>query len=256
MLLPLRAEYSVLHFGDQPAAVLLLDPRSDQVHLRFRSSIHHEDADLYDLLGEDLENQARELGAERLLALFEDTLSNTLTITDRRAVLVRDFETALGRLFEEHVLGVRPIRAPGPLPLYSLRAAAGRFGEDMAVEPEAWVAVPPHLRGSEGLYAAHVVGHSMEPDIPDGAVAVFRYAPAGSRQGKRVLVWRRAASAAGGEFTLKVYESQKVVTEEGWQHTRIRLKPLNPDYPILHLDEDSEYRVLGELVGLLAIDEQ
>jgi SOS-response transcriptional repressor LexA len=95
----------------------------------------------------------------------------------------------------------------------------------------------------------------MEPDIPDGAVAIFRYSPAGSRQGKRVLVWRQAASAAGGEFTIKVYESEKTVTEEGWQHTRIRLKPLNPEYPVLELEDESEYRVLGELAGLVAIDE-
>jgi phage repressor protein C with HTH and peptisase S24 domain len=142
------------------------------------------------------------------------------------------------------------------LPLYSLRAAAGRFGEDMEVEPDDWVAAPAGVRPARDLYAVHVAGRSMEPEIPDGAVAVFRSAAAGSRQGKRVLVWRRGASEAGGEFTLKVYESQKRSSEEGWEHARILLKPLNPDYPVLELDEESDHRVLGELVGVLAIDEE
>ncbi len=256
MLLPRRAQFSVLGFAGAPAGLLLIDTRSGALYERFRPAVQTEDDDLYDLLPEDLAAKAREIGAERLLDLFEDTLSNTLTITDRRPVLVHDFDAALGRLYEEHVLGVRVMRAPAAgIPLYSLRAAAGRFGEDIDVLPEGRVPAPPGLPPAPDLYAVHIVGHSMEPEVPDGAIAVFRYGPAGSRQNKRVLVWRRASSAEGGEFTLKVYESQKTVTEEGWQHTRIRLKPLNPDYPVLELDDDSEYRVLGELVRVLAVDE-
>ena len=45
------------------------------------------------------------------------------------------------------------------------------------------------------------------------------------------------------------------MTSDGWEHNRIRLKPLNPDYPVLELDGESEYRVLGELVRVLGIDE-
>ncbi len=235
--------------------MLLIDPGSDRVWQRARAVPEGEDSDLFDLLPADLEAKAREMGGQRLLALFEDSLSNTIRITDRRGVLVRNFDAAVERLFVQHVEGVRPARRGGTIPLYSLRAAAGRFGEDMEVEPEDRVAAPPGVRADADLYAVHIVGHSMEPDIPDGSVAVFRYSPAGSRQGKRVLVWRHGASAGGGEFTIKVYESEKTVSEEGWQHTRIRLKPLNPDYPILELEDESEYRVLGELAGLLAIDE-
>jgi SOS-response transcriptional repressor LexA len=239
----------------EPYGILLVDPASDRVWQRARAVAEGEDSDLFDLLPADLEAKARELGGERLLALFEDSLSNAIRITDRRGVLVRDFDAAAGRLFAEHVEGAPPARRRGEIPLYSLRAAAGRFGEDMEVETEDRVAAPPGVRPGPDVYAVHIVGHSMEPGIPDGAVAVFRYSPAGSRQGKRVLVWRRAVSGGGGEFTIKVYESEKAVTEEGWQHTRIRLKPLNPEYPVLELEDESEYRVLGELAGLLAIDE-
>ncbi len=249
-----RAEYSVLEFGSSPLGVLLHDPYTDRLGQKLRSDVETEDDDLLDLLPEDLDRKAREIGGEALLTLFEDSLSNTVRISERRPVAVGDFDAALERLFEEHVLGVTPMRCRGPVPLYSLRAAAGRFGEDMESEPEGTVPAPPGVRATADLFAVHIVGHSMEPDIPDGSVAVFRYAPAGSRQGKRVLVWRRGASG-GGEFTLKVYASEKRRTEEGWEHARILLKPLNPEYPVLELDEDSEYRVLGELAGVLGIDE-
>jgi len=257
---PSHGEYSVLQVclpggRPEPYGILLVDPASDRAWPRARAVSEGEDSDLFELLPRDLEAKAREMGGQRLLALFEDSLSNAIRITDRRGVLVRDFEAAAGRLFAEHVQGAPPARRRGDIPLYSLRAAAGRFGEDMEVETEDRVAAPPGVRPGPDLYAVHIVGHSMEPDIPDGAVAVFRYSPAGSRQGKRVLVWRRAASAGGGEFTIKIYESEKDVAEEGWQHTRIRLRPLNPEYPVLDLEDESEYRVLGELAGLLAIDE-
>jgi len=262
-----RAEFSVLEVclparKAVPLGVLLFDPQSDRLYQRFRDdpAADPEDAELLALLPDDLEQKARELGGERMLAQFEDTLSNALRITDRRALAVRDFDTAIDRLYDEHVAGVRRERPKvipfvSHVPLYSLRAAAGRFGEDMEVEPEDWVTLPAGVRPAPDLYAVHVTGHSMEPEIPDGSVAVFRFAPSGSRQAKRVLVWRRGASGEGGEFTVKVYESARDVTEDGWTHTRIRLKPLNPDYPVLELEDDSEYRVMGELVGLLGVDE-
>jgi phage repressor protein C with HTH and peptisase S24 domain len=271
MLATRRAEYSILELclPGRPAekfGVLLVDPAADSVYqkLRAENGGEPEDSEVLAALSEDLAAKAREMGAAQLLELFEDSLSNTLRISDRRATIVRSFPAALDRLYNEHVLGspretgqVIPFTTHAPL--YSLRAAAGRFGEDMEVEVEAeaedWVRLPAGVHPSRDLYAAHVTGHSMEPEIPDGSIALFRYQPAGSRQGKRVLVWRRAASAGGGELTIKVYESEKRSNEAGWEHTRIRLKPLNPDYPVLELDDESEYRVLGELVDVLGIDE-
>jgi phage repressor protein C with HTH and peptisase S24 domain len=269
MLATRRAEYSILEvcLPGRPAekfGVLLLDPATDSVYqkLRQENGGEPEDSEVLAALSEDLAAKAREMGAAQLLELFEDSLSNTLRIGDRRATIVRSFPAALDRLYNQYVLGApretgQVIPFTTHAPLYSLRAAAGRFGEDMGVEVEAedWVRLPPGVHPSRDLYAAHVTGHSMEPEIPDGSIALFRYQPVGSRQGKRVLVWRRAASADGGEFTIKVYESEKRVSAEGWEHARIRLKPLNPDYPVLELDDESEYRVLGELVDVLGIDE-
>jgi SOS-response transcriptional repressor LexA len=268
MILSLRrAEYSILEIclpaqKPTPFGILLLDPQSDRVYQRFRADAapSAEDADVLALLPEDLAAKAREMGGERLLAWFEDSLSNTLRITDRRPLAVRSFENALDRLYSEHVEGTPRERGKvvpfvTHVPLYSLRAAAGLFGRDMEVEPEDWVGIPSGVRAGPEIYAVHVTGHSMEPEIPDGCIAIFRALPAGSRNGKRVLVWRRGVSGDGGEFTVKVYESVKTVTEEGWEHSRIRLKPLNPDYPVLELDDDTEYRVMGELAAVLGADE-
>jgi SOS-response transcriptional repressor LexA len=259
------AEYSILQLAlpGRPVenlGVLLLDPASGALYIRLRENAAglagEEDGEVLSLLEDDLRARAAELGGACLLALFEDSLSNTLRMTGRRSAAVRDFDSAADRIFERHVLGaapetheVRPFVTH--LPLYSLRAAAGRFGQDMEGEVEDWIEAPPGLRLSGDMYAVHVTGHSMEPAIPDGSLAVFRFKPAGSRNGKRVLVWRRGASAGGGEFTVKVYESAKSVSEEGWEHTGIRLKPLNPDYEVLELDDSGEYMVLGDFVCLM-----
>jgi SOS-response transcriptional repressor LexA len=247
-----------------PFGVLLYDPASDRLYHRFRDDVADladpEDAEVLALVSEDLTARIGELGGRQVLEWLEDRLSNVLRIADRRPAAVRNFPFSLERLFRDNVLGLA--REPAKvlpfvthLPVYSLRAAAGRFGQDMEAEAQDWVAAPAGLRLTPDMFVVHVTGHSMEPAIPDGSRAVFRYHPVGSRQGKRVLVWRRGASEGGGEFTVKVYESRKRITEEGWEHTQILLKPLNPEYEVLELDESGQYQILGELVCVLADEE-
>jgi SOS-response transcriptional repressor LexA len=264
-----KAEYSLLELAlpGRPVenyGVLLFDPEAGELHARLRDepaeSADPEDAEVLSRLGTDLAAKARELGGAPLLDLLEDSLSNVLRITERRSAAVRNFPVALERLYREHVLGVA--RAPAEVmpfrthvPLYSLRAAAGRFGQDMEVEPEGWAALPAGVRPSPDMYAVHVTGRSMEPEVPDGSLALFRLNPAGSRQGKRVLVWRRGISDTGGEFTLKVYESRKRVSEQGWEHAGITLRPLNPEFEPVELEDGGEYRVLGEYICTLALDD-
>jgi SOS-response transcriptional repressor LexA len=259
------AEYAVLELAlpGRPVAnlgVLLFDPATDRLEFRLRSDIEAladpEDAEVVSDLAGDFAVKIREVGGRRFLEHLEDSLSNALRISHRHPVEIRNFDWTLRRLYDQHVLGM--VREPAKiipfvthLPLYSLRAAASRFGEDMEVEPEDWVDAPPDLRLSPDMYVVHVTGRSMEPKIPDGSLAVFRYQPGGSRQGKSVLVWRRGASESGGEFTIKVYQSRKQVTEDAWRHTEIRLKPVNPAFDTLEVEEGADYRVLGELVRLL-----
>ena len=61
------------------------------------------------------------------------------------------------------------------------------------------------------MFVARVQGKSMEPEIPDGAYCLFRQPRAGSRQGRRVLVWHSGINdpMTSGHYTLKVYTSEK-----------------------------------------------
>ena len=151
------AKYSLLQ-AEQPGqglvtlGVLLQDNERDQLHIRIRrdlDTLAAEDADILSGLAEDLSGKAQEMGAERLLTYLQDTLSNTIRVTDREPVMVHNFEWSLNRLFRQHVeSNVR--RFETHLPLYSLRAAAGRFLENEEVSEEGWEEIPENLR--EKLY--------------------------------------------------------------------------------------------------------
>ena len=100
------------------------------------------------------------------------------------------------------------------VPLFSLRAAAGGLGDEMVSEAEDWVPAPEGMRLSPDLFVAHVVGRSMEPRIPDGSLNLFRLHPAGSRQGKILLIERFGVLDETARYTIKRYTSRKVVTGE------------------------------------------
>jgi SOS-response transcriptional repressor LexA len=250
-----------------PIGVLLADLSSDTLHLRLRRDwdkfADPEDAEVLSELRWDLEQKATEFGAERLLCYFEENGSNVLRVTDRQPVEVNDFEWTLNSLYRRHVQSnVVPFRTH--LPLQSLRVAAGMFLENEAVSEEGWVEAPEGLRLTSGMFVARIVGHSMEPSIPDGSLCVFRHGVVGSRQGRLVLVEDRTATG-DNRYTVKRYKSEKVAgtqerykseemagTEEPWRHSRIRLESLNPDYPSWDLDpEEEKYAILAEFVRVL-----
>ena len=107
------------------------------------------------------------------------------------------------------------------VPVYELKVAAGGFAtgevnEDRNVEDLTWDGLPDAFRPRRGLFVAQVVGESMNRRIPNGAWCLFSTSPVGSRQGKVVLVQDRSISVpdTGGDFTVKVYESEKEVSDE------------------------------------------
>jgi SOS-response transcriptional repressor LexA len=147
------------------------------------------------------------------------------------------------------------------VPFYELEAAAGAFGPEQAAPDSSaasgWVRVED-LRVSKDMFALRVVGHSMEPRIPDGAICLFRggEALAGSRQGRIVLVALLDSidPESAGRLTVKQYWSEKRFDADGnLEHVRIELRPLNLEFApivITQADEDS-LRILGEWVGVL-----
>lgn len=143
------------------------------------------------------------------------------------------------------------------LPLYSLEAAAGYFGNGEAVEPQGWVEADGIGRLNDRMFVCRVVGHSMEPTIRDGDYVVFRAQPTGTREGKIVLAQYRgiADPDTGGAFTVKRYASEKEVVEDGdWRHTRVVLSPLNPDYEpiVVSPDEAEDMQIVAEFITVLS----
>ncbi len=244
----------ILGRGPTPLGVLLQDPASDLLYLRIRTDLARiaddEEREVLAPLADDLAAKAREMGAEALFAWLEENASDTLTVTNRESVLVDDFSRALNRLYRGRVQSeVRPFETH--LPKYSLRVAAGKFLENEEVAEQGWEEAPPDLRLAPGMFVAEIVGHSMEPAIPDGALCVFRAGVAGSRNGRLVLV-ENLETAGNNRYTVKKYRSEKTGGRDEWRHSRIRLESLNPEYPSWDLVPDEEkYRIVAEFVRVL-----
>lgn len=142
------------------------------------------------------------------------------------------------------------------LPLYSIKAACGYFGEGELVEADGWIQAEGIGRLNRNMFVVQAVGRSMEPRIHDGDYCVFRANAGGSRQGKIVLVQHRNYydDDFGGAYSIKEYASTKSYDENGnWQHEKIELIPLNKDYKTILItpDDGEEFQVVGEFVGIL-----
>ena len=235
--------------------ILLLDPETDTLYVRLRRDWEtlatEEDAEVLAELEDDLVAKAREGGGAAVLEYLEDALSQSVRVSEREAVSVRDFDKKLGELYREHV-PAKVLQFRTHLPRYSLAVAAGPFltnPED--IEAEEWVEAPPDLRLDDDMFIARIQGHSMEPKIPDGSLCVFRRNVVGSRSGRLVLV-RNSELADENQYTVKRYRSEKKVSEDGFVQTRIRLESLNPAYPSWDLDEEEgKYQVIAEFVRVL-----
>src|SRR5581483_10939743 len=116
----------------QSIGVLVMDPDTDRLWVRMRPSYSDiaeaDDCDVLEALEDDIRTRAAEMGAERYLASLEDSLSNAIRVSERRTVAVDSFTRVIDRLYAEHVgpLQVKPHVTH--VPLYTLRAAAGKLG--------------------------------------------------------------------------------------------------------------------------------
>jgi SOS-response transcriptional repressor LexA len=118
-----------------------------------------------------------------------------------------------------------------------------------------WVAINSKSRIHKRMFVAQVVGKSMEPAIPDGSYCLFSSPVEGTRQGKTILVQLRDTTdpETGERYTIKRYESEKEQNGDEWHHTKITLKPINPNFqPIVIMDaKEGELQVVAEWVEVL-----
>lgn len=144
------------------------------------------------------------------------------------------------------------------VPVYDVSAAAGDWGPEGVPDAIGWMPVA-NTTLTEGMFAAQVIGHSMEPRIPSGSWCLFRPCPAGSREGRLLLVQcnTHLEPDDGGRYTVKKYHSVRSTNKDGWQHNAIELQPLNPDYqPIIVSSENADdVRIVGEFISSVELAE-
>ncbi len=208
-----------------------------------------------------------------LEGLFIDRMEQNEDIT-ARFINDKEFQDVVGKHLLRTVYeqirserpGTEPFRRVTPreedkyrtcVPLLTLKAAAGAFGNVQAVEADVWVEIKTSRHLRPGMFVTQVVGRSMEPRIPDGAWCLFRSLVEGTRQGRVVLVQHRDIHdpETGGSYTVKRYGSRKESDGAGsWRHSEIRLVPENPEFPpiILRDVRDDEFHVIAEMVEVLA----
>lgn len=142
------------------------------------------------------------------------------------------------------------------LPVYSIKAACGYFGEGELVENEGWMKVEGLGKLNRNMFVVKASGHSMEPKIHDGDWCVFSSNSAGTRQDKIVLVQHVNYYDAdySGAYSIKKYSSKKSYNQDGsWSHESIELIPLNDEYNKIVIDETEaeSFMVIGVFVGVV-----
>ncbi len=175
------------------------------------------------------------------------TRFNSAPIIDKEKTLINeivsDSEFSSDKKFVEY------------LPVYSLEAAASGFSREEHVEAVGWMKAPGRKLNMD-MFIAKVVGHSMEPTIPDGSYCIFRLEGGGSRNGTVVLVESRqvADNETNQKFTVKRYNSEKEYFEDGsWIHKRIILSPNNKKFEPIILENvpETDFKVVAEFISTI-----
>jgi len=143
-----------------------------------------------------------------------------------------------------------------PIPLYDFYAAAGTFSEKKYEKDFTLIEGPENSTHGD-YFACKIVGESMNRAIPNGSICLFKTYTGGSRNGKIVLVENTDIQDQdfNSAFTIKTYSSEKIVTDEGWEHTSIILRPNSFDTSykniIINEDNSKEMRVVGEFISII-----
>ena len=137
------------------------------------------------------------------------------------------------------------------IPLVDISAAAGNFSELQNHNELTWIELPINISVKKGYFICKVLGESMNQIIPNGSYCLFKQDDGGTRNGKIVLVESTGIhdNEFGSGYTVKEYQSIKTITENGWKHDKITLKPksTNTEYTDIQLVEDDliNFKVVG-----------
>ena len=156
----------------------------------------------------------------------------------------------------QEIINFEPILR-NPIPLYDFYAAAGTFSEIQSEKDFTLIEGPENRNVNGDYFACKIVGESMNRVIPNGSICLFKPYNGGSRNGKIVLIENIDIQDQdfNSAFTIKTYSSEKIVSNEGWEHTSIVLRPNSFDSSykniIINEENGSEMRVVGEFVSII-----
>jgi superfamily II DNA or RNA helicase/HKD family nuclease len=142
-----------------------------------------------------------------------------------------------------------------PIPLYDFYAAAGSFSEMQS--DKNFILIEGTKNNKQDYFACKILGESMNRVISNGSICLFKHYTGGSRNGKIVLVENIDIQDQdfNSAFTIKTYSSEKNVSDEGWEHTSIILRPNSFDESyeniIINEENGAEMRVVGEFIKVL-----
>jgi superfamily II DNA or RNA helicase/HKD family nuclease/SOS-response transcriptional repressor LexA len=180
--------------------------------------------------------------------LSENSISSTKKITEKKIIKNEQLEIEIP--FEEVRVNNNTI------PLYNFYAAAGSFSE-MQDEKEFSLILVPERYTTEDYFACKVIGESMNKIIPNDSICIFKKYFAGSRSGKILLIENIDSFDPdyNSAFTVKTYSSKKTISEEGYQHKEILLKPNSYDNSfkdiVVNEGNSKEMKVHGEFVCVI-----
>ncbi|WP_321300073.1 DUF3427 domain-containing protein [Marinifilum fragile] len=186
-----------------------------------------------------------------------DSLYNYLTDINLEKNQLRDENAVSSKDEKEIIKSDEVIEKKNLIPFYNFYAAAGAFSEMQSEKDYEMIEVPERYNSEREYFACTVKGESMNKVIPNNSICLFKKYSGGSRHGKIVLVENMDYQDPdfNSAFTVKTYTSEKNITEEGWGHTSIVLRPNSYDnsYKNIIIDEanGSEMRIIGEFVRVL-----
>ncbi len=263
--------YRAPHHEDDEGVCLYLDGLSGHLHgnpataeqdHRIRSWLRNNGYEVIEIAVSDLADEGAMTRHFRRLAGFLDAgdIRDALRKDASWFRCGRKADSERGRFALRLIRPLPKDRFVNCVPLMPLKVAAGNFSEPQNIGDEEWdldwVEIDTHRHLRKGMFVAQVVGKSMEPAIPDGAYCLFGSPVEGTRQGRTVVVLLRdtADPETGQRFTVKRYESEKAVSEDGtWRHVRVLLKPINRDFQPIELtcEDEGSVEVVAEMLEIL-----
>lgn len=228
--------------------------------LKTNPAAAHEKADLI------IKNTYRTLmtrGTKGCYVYSVDPETNLYLQTQGAGALLPEFEEAVilksPPLYPFDILSAEQAAdCPNAVPIFDIKIAAGDFSKEQWMQDCQYAVLPDHFTAKPGFFVAQVVGESMNRRIPNGSWCLFREPSDGSRNGKVVIVQSRDIQDpdTSGQYTVKIYRSEKTETEDSWTHRGIRLEPDSMDYNfkplILNPDTVNDLHVVGEFVGVIS----